>query len=427
MGTVALNPHGSDGLRGTVPLAHFDVARIRADFPILSRTVRGGKPLVYLDNAATTQKPQVVLDALIQYYTQENANVHRGVHELSERATAAFEGAREKVRRFLNAASNREIVFTRNATEAINLVAQTFGAQQVGEGDEVVITRMEHHSNIVPWKMLCDRQRARLRVAPISGDGELPLDALEALLGDRTKIVAVTHLSNALGTVNPIAGIVAMAHARGIPVLVDGSQAAYHLRVDVRALDCDFYAFTGHKLYGPTGIGVLYGKHALLETMPPYQGGGDMISTVTFDRITYNVPPYKFEAGTPNIAGAVGLGAAIDYVESVDRDRIAAHEADLLAYGTGLLNDIPGVRLIGTARHKASILSFVMDDVHPHDIGTIVDRAGVAIRTGHHCAQPVMEYYGVPATARASMAMYNTREELDALARAIIKVREVFA
>jgi cysteine desulfurase/selenocysteine lyase len=426
-GTVPLNPSEAVGLSRTVPLDTLDVTRIRADFPILSRTVRGGKPLVYLDNAATTQKPQAVVDALVHYYTTENANVHRGVHELSERATAAFEGAREKVRQFLNAASNREIVFTRNATEAINLVAQTFGAQQVGAGDEVVITEMEHHSNIVPWKMLCDRQGAKLRIAPISGDGELPLDGLEALFNERTKLLAVTHLSNALGTINPIDRIVALAHRHGVPVLVDGSQAAYHLRVDVRALDCDFYAFTGHKLYGPTGIGVLYGKHALLEAMPPYQGGGDMISSVTFDRITYNVPPYKFEAGTPNIAGAVGLGAAIDYVESVDRDRIAVHEADLLAYGTALLNDIPGVRLIGTARRKASILSFVMDDVHPHDIGTIVDRAGVAIRTGHHCAQPLMERYGVPATARASMAMYNTREELDALARAIIKVREVFA
>jgi cysteine desulfurase/selenocysteine lyase len=404
-----------------------DVARVRADFPILSRTVRGGKTLVYLDNAATTQKPQSVLDALMRYYSEENANVHRGVHELSERATAAFEGAREKVRQFLNAASPREIVFTRNATEAINLVAQTFGTQQVGPGDEVVITEMEHHSNIVPWYLLCERTGAALRVAKISDSGELLLDDLAALLGPRAKMLAVTHLSNALGTVNPVADIVALAHARGIPVLLDGSQAAYHLRVDVRALDCDFYVFTGHKMYGPTGIGVLYGRHALLEAMPPYQGGGDMISSVTFERITYNVPPYKFEAGTPNIAGAVGLGAAIDYVESVGRDRIAAHESELLAYGTALLQEVPGLRLIGTAPHKASILSFVMDGVHPHDIGTIVDRTGVAIRTGHHCAQPLMHRFGVPATARASLAMYNTREELDALVRALITVREVFS
>ncbi len=411
----------------TATAAALDVARVRADFPILSRTVRGGKPLVYLDNAATTQKPQAVLDALLQYYSGENANVHRGVHELSERATAAFEAAREKVRRFLNAGTNREIIFTRNATEAINLVAQTFGAQNLGAGGEVVITEMEHHSNIVPWQMICERQRARLRVAPISDAGELDLERLDALIGPRTRIVAVTHLSNALGTINPVKQIAAMAHARGAAVLLDGSQAAYHLKVDVRDLDCDFYAATGHKLYGPTGIGVLYGRHALLESMPPYQGGGDMISSVTFEKTTYNVPPYKFEAGTPHIAGAVGLGAAVDYIDAVGRDRIAAHEAGLLAYGTSLLEQIPGLRIIGTASGKASILSFVMDGIHPHDIGTIVDREGVAIRTGHHCAQPVMERFGVPATARASLAMYNTREDLDALARALDKVREVFA
>ncbi|MBI2222341.1 MAG: cysteine desulfurase [Acidobacteria bacterium] len=411
----------------TATAAALDVARVRADFPILSRTVRGGKPLVYLDNAATTQKPQAVLDALLQYYSGENANVHRGVHELSERATAAFEAAREKVRQFLNAGTNREIIFTRNATEAINLVAQTFGAQNLGAGGEVVITEMEHHSNIVPWQMICERQRARLRVAPISDAGELDLERLDALIGPRTRIVAVTHLSNALGTINPVKQIAAMAHARGAAVLLDGSQAAYHLKVDVRDLDCDFYAATGHKLYGPTGIGVLYGRHALLESMPPYQGGGDMISSVTFEKTTYNVPPYKFEAGTPHIAGAVGLGAAVDYIDAVGRDRIAAHEAGLLAYGTSLLEQIPGLRIIGTASGKASILSFVMDGIHPHDIGTIVDREGVAIRTGHHCAQPVMERFGVPATARASLAMYNTREDLDALARALDKVREVFA
>ncbi len=407
-------------------LPAFDVARLRADFPILSRTVRGGKPLVYLDNAATTQKPQVVLDALMHFYRDENANVHRGVHELSERATAAFEGAREKVRRFLNAAEVREIVFTRNATEAINLVAQTWGRRNIAPGDEVAITTMEHHSNIVPWQMICEEKGARLRVAPIDEAGELDLEALEALLGPRTKLLAVTHLSNALGTINPIEEIVAMAHARGVTVLVDGSQAAYHLPVDVRRLDADFYVITGHKLYGPTGIGALYGKAALLEAMPPYQGGGDMISAVTFAGSSYNVIPYKFEAGTPHIAGAVGLGAAIDYVGSVGLDRVAAHEAELLAYGTSLLQAIPGLRLIGTARRKASILSFVLDGIHPHDVGTIVDREGVAIRTGHHCAQPLMDRYRVPATARASLAMYNTREELDALARAIIRVREVF-
>ncbi len=410
-----------------VVLPAFDVARLRADFPILARTVRGGKPLVYLDNAATTQKPQPVLDALMHFYRDQNANVHRGVHELSERATAAFEGAREKVRRFLNAAEPREIIFTRNATEAINLVAQTWGRRNLGPQDEVVVTMMEHHSNIVPWQMVCEEKGATLRVAPITGAGELDLDALERLLGPRTKLLAVTHLSNALGTINPVNHIVAMAHRRGITVLLDGSQAAYHMRVDVQALDTDFYVITGHKLYGPTGIGALYGKSALLEAMPPYQGGGDMIRSVSFSGTTYNVIPYKFEAGTPNIAGAVGLGAAVDYVESVGLDRVAVHEAELLAYGTSLLNEIAGLRLIGTARSKASILSFVLDGIHPHDVGTIVDREGVAIRTGHHCAQPLMEHYKIPATARASLAMYNTREELDALARAIIKVREVFA
>jgi cysteine desulfurase/selenocysteine lyase len=418
---------GCEDLTISEVLPAFDVARIRADFPILGRTVRGGKPLVYLDNAATTQKPRAMLDALMRFYTEENANVHRGVHELSERATAGFEGGREKVRRFLNAAEAREIVFTRNATEAINLVAQTWGRRNVGAGDEVLITAMEHHSNIVPWQMLCEEKGATLRVAPITDAGELDLDALDALLGPRTKLLAMTHLSNALGTINPVAEIIASAHARGAAVLVDGSQAAYHLRVDVRALDADFYAITGHKLYGPTGIGALYGKAALLEGMPPYQGGGDMIASVTFARTTYNVIPYKFEAGTPHIAGAVGLGAALDYLSSVGLDSVAGHEAELLAYGTALLEDIPGLRVIGTARTKASILSFVMEGIHPHDVGTIVDREGVAIRTGHHCAQPVMERFGIPATARASLAMYNTREELDALARAIIKVREVFA
>jgi cysteine desulfurase/selenocysteine lyase len=404
-----------------------DVARIRADFPILARTVRGGRPLVYLDNAATTQKPKAVLDALMHFYTDENANVHRGVHELSERATAEFEHAREKVRHFLNAAEAREIVFTRNATEGINLVAQTWGRRQVNPGDEVVITAMEHHSNIVPWQLLCEERQASLRVAPVTDDGELDLEALDGLLGPRTRLLAISQLSNALGTVNPVKDLIALAHQRGVLVLVDGAQAAYHLKVDVRDLDADFYVISGHKVYGPTGIGVLYGKAALLQKMPPYQGGGDMISSVTFAKTSYNVIPYKFEAGTPHIAGAVGLGAALEYLEGVGLERVAAHEADLLAYGTDLLRAIPGLRLIGTARHKASVLSFVMDDIHPHDIGTIVDREGVAIRTGHHCAQPLMDRFGIPATARASLAMYNTRDELDALARAIIKVREVFA
>jgi cysteine desulfurase/selenocysteine lyase len=404
----------------------FDVAQIRADFPILSRTVRGGKPLVYLDNAATTQKPQAVLDALMRFYTGENANVHRGVHELSERATAEFEASREKVRRFLNAAETREIIFTRNATEGINLVAQTFGRQAIGTGDEVVITAMEHHSNIVPWQLLCEERKGVLRVAPINDEGELDLEALVSLFGPRTKLLALTQLSNALGTINPVKEIIALAHQRGVAVLVDGAQAAYHLRVDVRDLDADFYVISGHKVYGPTGIGVLYGKADLLQKMPPYQGGGDMISSVTFARTSYNVIPYKFEAGTPHIAGAVGLGAAVEYLQNVGLERVAAHEADVLAYGTSLLAEIPGLRLIGTARNKASVLSFVMEGIHPHDVGTIVDREGVAIRTGHHCAQPLMDRFKIPATARASLAMYNTRDELDALARALVRVHGVF-
>ncbi len=407
------------------PSAKIDVQRIRADFPILTRTVRG-KPLVYLDNAATTQKPQAVLDAIAGYYTNINANVHRGVHELSERATKAFDDARERVASFFNAAHAHEIVFTRNATESINLVAQSFARPRLKPGDEVLITAMEHHSNIVPWQLACEATGASLRVVPIDGRGELVLDALERLLTPKTRILAVTHMSNALGTVNPVADIVRLAHAQGVPVLLDGSQAAYHMRVDVQALGCDFYAATGHKLYGPTGVGVLYGRTAHLEAMPPFLGGGDMISSVTFEKSTWNVLPYKFEAGTPNIAGAVGLHVALDYLESVGRDGVQEHERQLLEYGTALLADIPGVRIIGTARQKSSILSFVMDGVHPHDIGTVVDLEGVAIRTGHHCAQPVMECFKVPATARASLAMYNTREELDALGRALERVRKVF-
>ncbi|HEY0872935.1 MAG TPA: cysteine desulfurase [Vicinamibacterales bacterium] len=409
----------------TAPIARIDLDRIRNDFPILETQVRG-RPLVYLDNAATTQKPQSVLDAIARYYAGQNANVHRGVHHLSEVATTAYEGARAKVRAFFNAASDREIVFTRNATESINLVAQSFARPKLEPGDEVLISHMEHHSNIVPWQLVCEERGARLRVAPIDDRGDLMMDEFERSLTDRTKIVAITHMSNALGTINPIAEIVQLAQARRIPVLVDGSQAAYHMAVDVRALGVDFYAATGHKLYGPTGMGILYGREALLESMPPFLGGGDMIRSVTFERSTWNELPYKFEAGTPHIEGAIGLGAAIDYISGIGFDAIGRHEQELLEYGTAVLESIPGVRLIGTARRKASILSFVMENVHPHDIGTIVDREGVAIRTGHHCAQPVMERFRVPATARASLAMYNTREELDALGAALVKVNEVF-
>ena len=411
----------------SIPLTRteLDVRSVREDFPIL-RTLAHGKPLIYLDNAATTQKPQVVLDRLVRYYTHENANVHRGVHLLSERATDAYEEARKTAARFLHAAETQEIIFVRGTTEAINLVAQTYGRVHVGAGDEVVITVMEHHSNIVPWQMLCDERGARLRIVPMTDEGALRIDSYEALLGDRTRIVAVTHVSNALGTVNPIRRIVEIAHARGIPVLVDGAQAVAHTAVDVQALDCDFYTFSGHKVFGPTGIGVLYGKAALLDAVPPYQGGGDMIRSVSFERTLYNVLPYKFEAGTPNIAGGVGLGAAIEYVEALGFDRIGAHERDLLAYGTRALEGIPGLRLTGTAGDKGGILSFVLDGVHPHDVGTILDREGVAIRTGHHCCQPLMTRLGVPATSRASLALYNTRAEIDVLAGALAKVREVF-
>jgi cysteine desulfurase/selenocysteine lyase len=403
-----------------------DPATIRPDFPILRQRVHG-KPLVYLDNAATTQKPQSVLDRLVQYYVEENANVHRGVHTLSERATEAYERARETVRRFLNAAASREIVFVRGTTEGINLVAQTYGRANVGRGDEIVISTMEHHSNIVPWQILCEEKDARLRIIPITDSGELRLDEYERLLSDRTRLVSVVHVSNALGTINPVQEIVRIAHARNIPVLVDGAQAVAHMKVDVQSLGCDFYAFSGHKMLGPMGIGGLYGKTSLFESMPPYQAGGDMISSVTFERTLYNVLPHKFEAGTPNVAGAVGLAAAIDYLTAIGADRIAAHERELLAYGTEVLSRVPGLRLIGTAAEKAGILSFVLDGVHPHDIGTILDREGVAIRTGHHCCQPLMQRLGVPATARASLALYNTRDDVDALAGALFKVREVFA
>jgi cysteine desulfurase / selenocysteine lyase len=403
-----------------------DLERVRADFPILAERIHD-RPLAYLDNAATTQKPRSVLDAMRAYYEHDNANVHRGVHRLSERATEAFEAARTKVQRFINARETREIVFVRGTTEAINLVAQSYGRPRLRAGDEIVLTEMEHHSNIVPWQMLCEQTGAVLRVVPIDASGTLVMEEAERLIGPRTRLVAVVHLSNVLGTINPVRRIIALAHARGAPVLLDGAQAVAHMGVDVQALDCDFYAFSAHKLYGPTGIGVLYGKAALLQEMPPYQGGGDMISMVTFEKTLYNELPYKFEAGTPHIAGAVGLGAAIDYLTALDIDTIAAHEQDLLAYATARAAEVPGMRLIGTAPDKASILSFALEGVHPHDIGTILDHQGVAIRTGHHCAMPVMDHFSVPATARASFALYNTRAEVDALIEAIRKVQEVFA
>ena len=402
-----------------------DVTAIREDFPILAQQVHG-KPLVYLDNAATSQKPKCVIEALTHFYLMDNANIHRGVHELSERSTKAYDAAREKVRRFLNAAEAREIIFVRGATEGINLVAQTYGRTHVGAGDEVVISALEHHSNIVPWQMLCEEKGAALRVIPINDRGEVEFGQFEKLMSRRTKLVAVSHVSNALGTINPVREIVKSAHRWNVPVLIDGAQAVPHMKVDVRDLDCDFYVFSGHKVFGPTGIGVLYGREKLLEDMPPYQGGGDMIRSVTFEKTTYNELPYKFEAGTPNIAGVIGLGAAIDYLDRIGMDAVAAHEHDLLEYGTKALESIPGLRLIGTAREKAGVLSFVIDGVHPHDAGTILDREGVAVRTGHHCAQPVMDRFGVAATTRASLAFYNTREEIDALVAGIYRVKEVF-
>jgi cysteine desulfurase / selenocysteine lyase len=404
----------------------FDVEQVRADFPILQKRVRG-RDLVYLDNAATSQKPKAVIEAITRYYESDNANIHRGVHYLSERATAEFEAARKSVQMFLNARHVEEIVFVRGATEAINLVAQTYGRANVSGGDEIVITALEHHSNIVPWQILCEEKGAHLRIVPINDDGELIVEEFDRLLGPRTKIVAVSHVSNALGTVNPVTEIVQMAHARNIAVLIDGAQAAPHLAVDVQSPDCDFYAFSGHKAYGPTGIGVLYGKSHLLEAMPPYQGGGDMIRSVTFEKTTYNKIPHKFEAGTPDISGAVGLNAALEYLNGLGMENIAAHEAELLAYATDAVSAIPGIRLIGTAKERAGVLSFVMDGVHPHDIGTILDQEGIAIRTGHHCAQPVMQRFGIDATARASFGLYNTKREIDALVRGIHKVKEVFA
>ena len=410
---------------GGPPAAAFDVARIRQDFPILEQTVNG-KPLVYLDNAATSQKPRSVIDAVARYYATENSNIHRGVHTLSQMATDDYEEARSKVQRFINAPDLQEIVFVRGTTEGINLVAQTFGRANLHAGDEIVVSAMEHHSNIVPWQMLCQQTGAKLRVIPMNDAGELLVDEYEKLLNPRTKLVSIAHVSNALGTINPVKTMVRMAHGYGAHVLLDGAQAVPHCPVDVQDLDCDFYAFSGHKLYGPTGVGVLYGKAHLLDAMPPYQGGGEMIKSVTFEETLYNALPFKFEAGTPNIAGGIGLGAAIDYVTGLGLDRIGAYEASLLEYGTRLLSGMSNVRIIGTASQKSGILSFVMDGVHPHDVGTILDAEGIAIRTGHHCAQPVMQRFGIPATARASFAFYNTREEIDALVKGLDRVSEVF-
>ncbi len=412
-------------MKPAAALSVYDVGAVRRDFPILAREV-GGKPLVYLDNAASTQRPDAVVDAIAGFYRTSNSNVHRGVHRLSQEATEQFEGARKTMARFLGA-DEREIVFTRGTTEGINLVANAYGSANVSAGDEVVITTMEHHANIVPWQLLCERTGATLQVVPIHDDGTLDMDAFAGLITERTKIVAVGHISNALGTINPVREIAAMAHAVGAVLVVDGAQGAPHGRVDVRDLDADFYALSGHKMYGPTGIGVLYGRKALLDAMPPWQGGGDMIRRVTFEKTTYNDAPFRFEAGTPNIAGAIGLAAAADYLEGLGLDAVAGHEADLLAYGTRRLEEVEGLRLTGTAPHKAGVLAFVLDGIHPHDIGTILDSEGVAVRTGHHCAQPLMDRFGVPATTRASIGVYNTREEIDALVAALAKVREVFA
>ncbi len=411
----------------TLPaVAGFDAAAARRDFPVLRARVHD-RPLVYLDSANTCQKPQAVIDAERRVYEEYYSNVHRGVYELSRRAEEAFEGARTRLQRFVGAADRREIVFVRGTTEAINLVAQTFGRAHVGAGDEVLITGLEHHSNIVPWQMLCEQAGARLRVAGLDDAGQVRLDEFERLLGPRTRLAAVAHVSNALGTVNPVKRMVELAHGRGVPVLVDGAQAAPHVRVDVRDLDCDFYCLSGHKMYGPSGVGVLYGKAARLEAMPPWQGGGDMILSVSFEKTTYNHIPYKFEAGTPNIAGVVALGAAVDYLEGLGLARVAAYEHELLEYATRALQTLPGLRLVGTAEHKAAVVSFVLEGVHPHDVGTVLDLEGVAVRTGHHCAQPVMERFGLPATTRASLALYNTRDDIDALVAGLRKVQEMFA
>lgn len=406
-------------------MTELDIHKIRQDFPILAEQIRG-KPLVYFDNAASSQKPTAVIDAISHNYRHDYANIHRGVHTLSERSTAAYEGAREKVRTFINAASEQEIIFVRGTTEAINLVAQSYGRQNIKSGDEILITWLEHHSNIVPWQLLCEQTGAVLKVAPINERGDVVLDEFERLLTEKTRLVSVAHMSNALGTINPVKAMIAIAHARNVPVLLDGAQAIPHMAVDVQDLDCEFYAFSGHKLYGPSGIGVLYGKQQLLDAMPPYQGGGEMIRKVSFSGTEYNVLPHKFEAGTPSIADAIGLGAALDYISGVGIDRIAAYEHALLIYATQQAQRIPGLRIIGEAEDKGSILSFVLDKVHPHDIGTMLDSVGVAIRAGHHCAMPVMDFYQVPATARASFAMYNTKQEIDVLIAAIEEIIKVF-
>jgi cysteine desulfurase/selenocysteine lyase len=418
IGEVLASDKGSEAVS-------FDVEKIREDFPILKEMVHG-KPLVYLDNAATSQKPSTVIDATTRYYSADNSNIHRGVHMLSERATQEYEDARVKAQRFINAAQSHEVIFVRGTTEAINLVVNSYGRANIRSGDEILITTMEHHSNIVPWQILCEEKGAKLRVAPINDDGDLIPEEFDRLLNSRTKFVSLAHVSNALGTINPVRRIIEKAHSLGVPVLLDGAQAAPHLKIDVQELDCDFYAFSGHKLFGPTGVGVLYGKSHLLDAMPPYQGGGDMIATVTFEKTTYNTLPYKFEAGTPNIAGTIGLGAAIDYVNQIGLDNIARYEHELLTYGTEALSHIPGLRLIGTAKEKASVFSFVMEGIHPHDVGTILDREGIAIRTGHHCTMPLMNRLGIPATSRASLAFYNTKAEIDALVVGIYKVKEVF-
>lgn len=407
-------------------VAPLDVDRIREDFPILKQQVHG-RPLIYLDSAATSQKPQAVIDATSRFYEEQNSNVHRGVHYLSQLATREYEDARVKLQRFINAAESHEIIYTRGTTESINLVAYSYGRKFVHEGDEIIISAMEHHSNIVPWQLLCEQTGARLRVIPINDAGELLIDQFAEMLNSRVKMVAVTHVSNALGTINPVKRIIEMAHSRDIPVLVDGAQAAPHMKVDVRDLDCDFYAFSGHKMCGPTGIGALYGKSYWLEAMPPFMGGGDMIASVSFEKTTYNVLPYKFEAGTPNISGGVGLGVAVDYLNNIGLDRIAAYEDELLKYATEVISAIPGVKVFGAAREKASVLSFTLDGIHPHDIGTILDDQGIAIRAGHHCAQPLMKRFNVPATARASFAFYNTRQEIDALAEGLQNVIEVLS
>jgi len=412
----------------TAVAARFDVARVRADFPVLARAVRNGKPLVYLDNAATAQKPRSVIEATRRFYAEDYASVHRGVHFLSERATVAYEAARARAARFLGAASPSEIVFVRGTTEAINLVAASYLRPRLQPGDEVLLTTMEHHSNIVPWQLVCEEKGAKVRVLPIDRAGVLQLDQLPGLLTDRTRMVGVAHISNSLGTINPVREIVEAAHARGIPVAVDGAQAAPHVSVDVRELGCDFYACSGHKMFGPTGIGLLYGRAELLDAMPPYQGGGSMIANVTFEKTRFADAPARFEAGTPDIAGAIGLGAAIDYLGALPWDAVEAHEADLLSYATARLREIPGVAIVGEApaAQKACVISFTMDGVHPHDLGTVVDQEGIAVRTGHHCTQPVMDFFGIPATTRASFAFYNTREDADALARAVRKARELF-